>query len=130
MNKPKSKINIFFVVLCGSFIGLINGFFGGGGGMICVPVLEKYLGLDNKKAHATTLCVILPLSIVSSFVYIHNNDINFLNLIYVTLGAIVGGILGAIFFNKLNSKIIRIIFAIIMLLAGIKMVIWLCGIYS
>ena len=120
--KGKSKKQII-VALCGMVIGFINGFFGGGGGMLCVPIFEKVLKLENKESHATTLCVILPLCVVSSFVYIYNNSLDFIELILVTGGAVLGGILGAFLLKKLNSKWVRVIFAIIMLVAGIKMVI-------
>ena len=123
--KSKQKIPKSIVItICGIAIGFINGFFGGGGGMLCVPLLEKYLKLENKHAHATTLCVILPLSIVSSIVYIVKNNLNFVELTFVTIGAIFGGTIGAIFLKKLNSKWVRVIFAVLMLAAGLKMVIF------
>ncbi len=121
-NRHKNKKNIL-IVFCGTVIGFINGFFGGGGGMVCVPMFEKFLKLKNKEAHATTLCVILPLCIVSSFIYIYKNSLDFIELMLVTGGAIIGGIIGAFLLKKLNSKWIRAIFAIVMLVAGIKMVI-------
>ena len=123
MKNQFSKKQILNLILCGALIGLINGFFGGGGGMLCVPILEKIIGLESKKAHATTLCVILKLCIVSALVYIYNNSIDFVNLSWVSLGAITGGIIGAIFLSKINSKWLRIIFAILMLGVGVKMVI-------
>ena len=107
-------------VICGAIVGFVNGFFGGGGGMVCVPVLKKFCGYNEKQSHATTIGVILPLCIASSFVYIYQNDIDFLSLALLSLGAIVGGILGAKLLCKLNSKWIEIIFALIMLFAGIK----------
>lgn len=110
-------------VLCSIAIGLTNGFFGGGGGMICVPLLENIYKIDNKKSHATTLAIILPLSIVSSVIYFFENNLNFNDLIFITIGVVVGGVIGAVLLKKLNSKIIRIIFALVMVIAGIRMVI-------
>ena len=122
--KKNIKIKNFIIIaFCGTVVGFINGFFGGGGGLICILVLEKILKLDNKQAHATTLCVILPLSIVSSIIYITNNNLNFIEQILISVGSILGGVLGAVFFKKMSSKLVRSIFAIIMLAAGIKMVI-------
>ncbi len=123
MKNQFSKKQILILILCGALIGLVNGFFGGGGGMLCVPILEKIIGLESKKAHATTLCVILPLCMVSALVYIYNNNIDFVNLSWVSLGAITGGIIGAIFLSKISSKWLRVIFAILMLGVGVKMVI-------
>ena len=66
MKKFKDKI---VLILSGIAIGLANGFFGGGGGMICVPLLEKVLKIDNKKSHSTALAVMLPIAIFSIMVY-------------------------------------------------------------
>lgn len=123
MNNKISKKQVLILIGIGSVIGLVNGFFGGGGGMLCVPIFEKLFGLESKKAHATTLCVILPLSLVSSIVYIYSNDINFINLSWVSLGAILGGVIGAFFLTKINNKWLRIIFAVLMFGVGVKMVI-------
>ena len=116
------KIKKWQILAFGALIGIINGFFGGGGGMLCVPLLEKGLNLPNKNAHATTIAIILPLSIVSSVVYILNNDVELTQLSFITLGVILGGIIGAFLLKKLNNKFIKIMFAVVMLIAGIKMV--------
>ena len=123
MNNKISKKQVLILIGIGSVIGLVNGFFGGGGGMLCVPIFEKLFGLESKKAHATTLCVILPLSLVSSIVYIYSNDINFIKLSWVSLGAILGGVIGAFFLTKINNKWLRIIFAVLMFGVGVKMVV-------
>ena len=53
----------------GAACGLLNGLFGAGGGMAAVPLL-KAGGLPQKKAHATSLAVILPLAAVSAAFYL------------------------------------------------------------
>lgn len=118
----KAKHKKLWLFFSGGLIGLINGFFGGGGGMIAVPVLERVLNLDSKQAHATAILVIFPLSIISASVYVVNGYIKTLPLIYVTIGVIFGGIFGAFILKYLPSKIVRIIFAIIMLIGGIKLI--------
>lgn len=123
MKNDFSKKQIAVLILCGASIGLVNGFFGGGGGMLCVPILESFMKLESKRAHATTLCIILPLSIVSAVIYIIKNDVDVINLSWVSLGTIIGGIVGALWLNKTNNKVLRVIFAILMLGVGIKMVI-------
>lgn len=111
---------MWLLIVASIFVGFINGFFGGGGGMICVPVLENFLGLDNKKSHATAIAVIVPLSLVSSIVYITKTSVDWMQILWVGIGVCCGGILGAILLKKINSKILRFIFALIMLAAGIK----------
>lgn len=111
------------LLLLGGMIGFINGFFGGGGGMICVPTLEKALKRDNKRAHATAIAVIFPLSLISCAIYIFKGSIQSLPLLTVGLGVLAGGIAGSISLKYIPSKVLRIIFAIIMFVGGVRLVI-------
>ena len=122
MNKKKVKLHKLWIVFSGIFIGLINGFLGGGGGMFCVPILEKLYSLKTKEAHSTALVVMLPLSLVSSVVYLLNNNVDMFSLGLCGIGVLFGGIIGAIFLKKIKSKWIMLAFALIMLAAGVKMV--------
>ena len=65
------KVKTAAIYASSAAVGLISGFFGGGGGMLCVPLLQLR-GLPVKQAHATALIVILPLCIVSAAIYIAN----------------------------------------------------------
>lgn len=115
------KIKKVHIVLFGALIGVINGLFGGGGGMIVVPVLTKFFGFSQKQAQATALFVILPISIASSIIYITHNSINFATSWPVILSIIVGGAGGALLLNKLNNKVVRIIFIALILVSGVSM---------
>ena len=112
------------IFLFGALIGVINGFLGGGGGMIVVPLLSKILNLEQKKAQATALFVILPISLVSTIVYLCHKSIAFMSGWPVILGIVGGGIVGAQLLNKLNNRIIRNIFVLFMLVGGVAMLIW------
>ncbi len=111
------------LILLGGLVGFLNGFFGGGGGMLCVPTLEKCLGLDNKRAHATAIAVIFPLSLISCAIYIFKGSIQSLPLLSVGLGVLVGGVAGSIALKYIPSKTLRIIFAVIMLVGGLRLII-------
>ena len=89
--------------------------------MVVVPLLIFLLNLPEKKAHASAIFVILPLCVVSSIVYIIKGSIDWLQLLYSTIGFVVGGVIGALLLKKLDNKVLRIIFAIIMVGAGVKM---------
>ena len=116
-----TKKLVILGLISGVFIGFVNGFFGGGGGMLVVPVLYYIFKLPEKVSHATALFIILPLSIVGSVVYIIKGGVWSLNLLYSGIGFIVGGIVGAVLLKKANNKVLRIIFASIMLIAGIRL---------
>ena len=111
----------FKIIAISVTIGFLNGFFGGGGGMICVPLLKHFYKLEDKVAHATTLFVMLPLSIISAIVYWNKmGDFSF-KYLYMISGVIVGGVIGAMLLKKLSNKAINIIFGIIIVLGGIRM---------
>lgn len=112
---------VIFAILTGAIAGLINGVFGGGGGMIVVPMLVLLLGCEPKKAHATAILIILPLSVVSGLFYAAFGNLDLSVAIPVGIGVICGGVLGALLLSKLSSKWIIIIFSVVMAAAGIKM---------
>lgn len=120
----KTKLRKAIIMLFGgAFVGFVNGFFGAGGGMLLVPLLTYGLGFQEKQSHATAISIILPLSIVSSIVYIENGVVDFKIFAPTLVGVIVGGIIGALFLAKTSNKILSFVFFLVMLVAGIKMVI-------
>lgn len=130
-SRLESKINIdkkfstkqkILLVLSGAVIGILNGFFGGGGGMVCVPILQKVLSLDAKHSHATAIVVIFPLSLISAFIYVFNGYIQSFPLLTIGLGVVLGGITGAFALKFLPPKIVRLIFAVIMFIGGIRLI--------
>jgi uncharacterized membrane protein YfcA len=110
------------LIVCGLFIGFTNGFFGGGGGLICVPVLTHALKLEQKSAHATAILIILPLSLISSLIYLRAGAFRAVEGGAAAAGVIAGGVLGALLLKKLSNKAAGIIFAIIMIAAGVRLV--------
>ena len=114
----KKKI---LLIVVGSVTGVLNGFFGGGGGMVVVPILTLILAYKPKEAHSTAILIMLPITVVSTVVYLIKNSIDFSKFLPVTIGVFVGGIIGAFLLKKINSKVLTKIFAVVMLLAGGKM---------
>ena len=104
----------------GALIGVANGLFGGGGGMLAVPLLCAG-GLPPRKAHATAIAVILPASVVSGAVYLFHGFAPAGVLLPVALGVAAGGYLGAKLLGVLPERIVTFIFACFMLAAGLRM---------
>jgi uncharacterized membrane protein YfcA len=102
-------------------VGFLNGVFGGGGGMLCVPLLEKGLKEKTKTAHATAILIILPICIVSAVLYGLGGNIPWQAALYTAIGVFAGGILGAKLLKKLPEKAVGIVFAALMIAAGIMM---------
>ena len=106
----------------GALGGFINGFFGGGGGMIIVPLLIYVLKYERKTAHASCIAVILPVSIVSGIIYLFGGKLNGFNLLPASLGVFIGGIAGALLLKKIKAEILGYAFCLIMAIAGLKMI--------
>ena len=104
----------------GLFIGFINGFFGSGGGMLCVPLMEKALKEETKRAHATAILVILPISIASAVMYLLGGYWDTQVVLTCSLGVVIGGIGGALLLKVLPPRIVGLIFALMMIGVGIK----------
>lgn len=106
--------------VAGGTAGLINGFFGGGGGMLLVPLLSRWRGLGDRKAFATSVAVILPLCALSSVIYLLRGGLDLMQALPYLLGGCLGGILGGKLFKKMNMLWLRRIFALFILYAGVQ----------
>ena len=113
---------IFLSTVGGLLAGFFNGLFGSGGGTIIVPFLEEFLDQDEHTSHATAILIILFFSVVSLFFYGQKNYLNYSLAIYVSLGGVVGGLVGAKALKKLSGPTIRKIFGGFMLIAAVRMV--------
>lgn len=108
--------------IIGILAGILNGLFGSGGGTVVVPALVHYLGIEEHKAHATAISIILPLTIISSIFYINKNFVDW-TLVYKTaIGGIIGGFIGAKLLRITPNGVLRKIFGGFMIAASIRMV--------
>ncbi len=108
-------------ILWGIPIGFTNGFFGSGGGVLAVLILKKILKVEEKKAHATAIGIILPLSIASLVMY-SKGGWDFKTIVLCSLGGATGGLLGAKFLNKIPKKWLKIGFGVVMIISGGRMI--------
>ena len=103
-------------------IGVVNGLFGAGGGMLAVPCLTYIWGLDEKSAHATAIAVILPLCLVSSIVYATSTNFETAVILPTVIGVTAGGIIGAALLKKMSPGAASFLFYTLMAFAGFKMI--------
>ena len=120
-HENSSNNSTFVKLLTGALIGFVNGFWGGGGGMICVPLLMQLIKLPEKKAHATTLLVMLPLSIASLIVYLISGNLEIINALKIGAGFVIGGLIGAIVLKFISNLWLGIIFSVVIIAGGIKL---------
>lgn len=113
-DKTKNKLKVWGG---GLVTGLLNGLFGAGGGMVAVPALQKY-GLSTKEAHATSISIIMPLSVVSAAIYLFKGSLSISDALVCLPGGIAGAVVGAMFLKKLKPAWIHKIFGALILFAA------------
>lgn len=107
--------------LAGALTGAVCGLFGGGGGMVAVPLLKNLSGCDEKRAHATAIFVIAPVCAASVITYIAGGWLNLAVAIPASIGATAGGFLGAKLLGILPDFAVNAVFVVIMLAAGLRL---------
>lgn len=115
----KKKGKTFYSVL-GALTGFANGLFGSGGGIIAVPMLVSS-GIEQKKSHATSLALTLPLSVVSVIFYAFKGTFDIKDALPLIPLGLIGAALGSIFLKKIPAKPLKIIFGVFLVIAGGRM---------
>ncbi len=106
--------------IAGLLTGALNGFFGAGGGMLLVPLLIRWVKLDERCAFATSVFIILPLCIVSAGVYLFRAGINPAPAIPFLIGGLAGGFIGGRIFKQIPTAWLHRVFGLLLLYGGIR----------
>ena len=112
-------------LITGALAGIANGLFGSGGGLFLVPLLTKWSGLEQKRAFATSVAIIFPLSVVSLIVFAFRGGVDLGQAWPYLLGGAAGGLLSGCFFKRLSVTLLRRLFGILLLYGGIRAVLLL-----
>jgi uncharacterized membrane protein YfcA len=105
--------------------GGINGFLGTGAGIVLVYLLN-YLNRDRdetKNNFAMTIVLVLPMSAISLFFYVRGGNVDSELIRLSIIPAVLGGILGGYLMDKINRKLLGLIFAVLVIYSGFQMVI-------
>lgn len=121
----KSKAKVIKIrhiknILGGFAIGFINAVFGAGGGIIAVSILKRN-GLSQKKAQATALSVILPLSVISAIMYYLNGYFEIRDALSFLPFGFLGTVTGAFLLGKIPDRILKIMFCFFMIYTGVRL---------
>ncbi|MEG1965485.1 MAG: sulfite exporter TauE/SafE family protein, partial [Oscillospiraceae bacterium] len=86
-------------------------------------ILEK-LGLDEKQSHSTSIAIILPLSLISSYIYFVNGNLDLQKALFLIPFGIVGAIIGGFILPHFNSKLLKKIFGVMLLYFSFRMLLF------
>ena len=112
-------------ITAGTLAGMANGLFGAGGGLFLVPLLIAWIGLEEKKAFATSVAIILPLSLASYCMFCIKGGNVWADALPYLIGGILGGLLSAKLFAHISAVWLHRLFGLLILYGGIKAVLLL-----
>ena len=106
--------------LAGGAAGLANGLFGGGGGMVFLPLMSRSSTLTQRQLFATCVAIIFPICLISAGIALWNGQVDLLTALPYLLGGLGGGIVGGATFEKVSVRWLKLIFGAFLLYGGVK----------
>ena len=105
------------VFLTGFAAGLLNGVFGSGGGIALVAGMEKS-GVPAARRHATSVAVVLVLSVFSCAAFYLRRSLNFSDVLSFLPAGLLGAALGALKLRNVAGAKLRVVFKVITAAGG------------
>lgn len=105
----------------GLAVGLVNGVFGAGGGMLAVPLLKKRT--RPKSAHANAVAVILPITVISAIMYLVKGSVTLGDSFAFVPTGLIGAGLATFLLKKFSNRWLQKIFAVFMIYAGVRLLV-------
>ena len=106
--------------IAGGAAGLANGLFGGGGGMVLLPILSRFAPLEQRRLYATCVGVIFPVCLVSAAVYVLRGGVSLAAAFPYLIGGLAGGLLGGKLYGRVSTRFLQWVFAAFLFYAGVK----------
>lgn len=117
------KFKATMLAISATLAGTVNGFLGTGGGIVLMMALNTFAAdkdTDTKDIFSTVIAVILPLSLISLYFYREKFDIT--AAADYLLPGIAGGVAGAFLLDKIKVGVLKKLFAVMVIWAGINFI--------
>ncbi len=88
--------------------------------MVAVPLLRRRADLPERKLYPTCVGLIFPVCAVSAAVYLFTGAVSLAEALPYLAGGAVGGTLGGRLYGKVPTGVLRWLFALFLLYAGVK----------
>ena len=113
---------VLSLILIGILAGALSGLVGVGGGIIMVPLLVMFFGFNQHEAQGTSLAVLaVPVTAVAVFNYYKEGQINLKYAAIIAVFFVLGSIVGSKFALTLDQKVLKKIFAVVLIVIAGKM---------
>lgn len=109
-------------IISGACAGILCGMLGAGGGIVLVPLLLYWAKLEEKQAFATSVFIMLPISIVSAICMAYFGKMEVGTAVPYLIGGFAGGIAAGKIYKKLPVLLLRRAFGAMLIFGGVKAV--------
>lgn len=119
---PPARPSFWVLALVGVVGGVLSGAFGVGGGILMVPLLIMFAGMNQREAAATSLIAIIPTAIAGSLTYLAAGQIDLFAALFLAIGGVGGALIGAKLLRQLPLGVLRWAFIALLVLVAVRMV--------
>jgi uncharacterized membrane protein YfcA len=109
------------VVIVGLAAGLLSGIFGVGGGVLIVPGLMLVAGMEQRRAHGTSLAAVLPIAVTGLATYLAYDNVDWWSAACLVTGALPGALLGTKWLATVNKRVLTWLFIIVALASAVRL---------
>lgn len=119
--KKMNITTVLFLMLIGILAGVFSGLIGVGGGIIMVPLL-LLIGLNQHSAQATSLATLMvPVTFLAVMNYHKEGYVEWKYAMIIAVCFFIGGYFGSKFAIAIDQKILKKIFAFVLLFVAGKL---------
>ena len=114
------KKHLAGAALAGLGAGILNGLFGGGGGLVLIPGLDQLAGVAEDRLFSTSVLVMLPVSLLTLLLSGPVPDLPWGPALPYLLGSAAGGILAGLSGRRIPVRWLHRILGIMLLWGGVR----------
>lgn len=118
-----SLFTFIVLIIIGLLAGSLSGLLGIGGGILMIPLLIIFLGLNQYEAQGTVLFSMLPpIGILAAINYYKEGVVRWEYAAIIALSFVIGGYFGSKLSFSLSPQIVRRVFGVVMLIGALKLI--------
>ena len=110
----------FGAALAGLLAGIVNGIFGGAGGMILIPALQMLTDIKEDALFPMSVSVMLPVCLLSLWLISRSASLPWTDALPYLLGSVAGGVLVGLLGRRIPTLWLHRFFGIMILWGGIR----------
>lgn len=108
-------------VIVGGTAGFVGGLFGVGGGIILVPGLVLWLGLDQYRASGTSVTAIVAPAGAALLLFAGGDSVDVGAAVFLFIGAGTGAWLGTRYLTRIPEHVLAGTFVVLLTVAAVRL---------